>query len=417
VDDGIRSLPIPPAAAKPKRSLLAAGVVATSCGFAMVARGASETVPVFLLPLEAAFDVGREPLTGVFALAMLASGLIGPMAGTIFDRLGPRWLYGFGAAMLVVAFLGASSANQLWHLRLTLGVCLGLGIACLSTAAQAPLLGRWFQGRIGTMIGLVSGAGGLGALLFAPLSQTLIDGVGWREAYLWLAFLVGLLIVPLAFLPWSRMSAGAADLQGVSRGVASWDSRRILRDPAFLGIFASYTLTCIGMFTVQVLIVGYFVDVGYTPLLAATTLGLSGFAASLGMVLFGWLSDRIGYLGTLTTTVAVTAVGLMVLAAMMWAPSPWLLALHVVTFGLSFGARAPLILGLAARRFAGPHLGRVTGSLVLGFGFGSALGAWLGGALHDLTGGYAAGLTTTALCLAAALLPWWAIPSLRRAAR
>ena len=80
---------------------------------------------------------------------------------------------------------------------------------------------------------------------------------------------------------------------------------------------------------VQVLIVGYFVDVGYSPMMAATTVGLSGMAASLGMVLFGWLSDRIGYLGTLTATVGVTAIGLTVLATMMWVPSPWLLALHV----------------------------------------------------------------------------------------
>jgi predicted MFS family arabinose efflux permease len=225
-----------------------------------------------------------------------------------------------------------------------------------------------------------------------------------------------LLIVPLVLLPWSRMSAGAADLRGLPRSTETSAGRRILRDPVFVGLFTSYTFICLGGFTVQVLIVGYFVDTGYSPMLAATTVGMSGLAASIGMLLSGWLLDRLGYLGALTVTVAVTAMGLMVLAAMMWAPSPWLLALHVVTFGLTFGSRAPLILGLAARRFAGPSLGRVTGSLVLGFGLGSALGAWLGGALHDLTDGYGAGLIISTICLLAVLLPWWAIPTLRRAA-
>lgn len=401
---------------------LPAAIVATSCGFVMVARGAAETFGVFLLPIEESLGIGHAETTSIYALAMVAIGLTGPFTGALIDRFGPRFAYTLGTVVLIAAFLATAAATTLWQLQLALGLGVGLATACVGTATQGPLISRWFKGREATIFGVISGTAGLGALIFTPLSQVLIEEWGWRAAYHALALIVSVLLLPLAFLPWKRIAEGPrmSDIEagtdaGRALASASTDDRRrawrrAVGDSLLWRMYASHFLTCAAVFGTQVLVVAYLVDSGYPPLVAAGAFGLAGLAAAVGVVLFGWLADRVGWHGTLTGSFTATALGLGVLWAMSWGPQPWLLALYIVTFGLSVGSRGPLIAGLAIRRFAGPAAGRVLGGLTLAFGLGSASGSWLSGMLHEATDGYRAGLLVSGICLALAFSMWWPWP-------
>jgi hypothetical protein len=55
---------------------------------------------------------------------------------------------------------------------------------------------------------------------------------------------------------------------------------------------------------------------------------------------------------------------------------------------------------------SGAHFGRIYGLISIGTGIGGFFGAWMGGLLHDWTGGYAAVMlfSVSALALAAASL-------------
>jgi MFS family permease len=404
-----------------RASPLPAAIVATACGFVAVVRGAADTFAVFLLPLEESLGLGHAETTSIFALAMIAVGVTGPFAGTLVDRFGPRTTYGIGIAVLIVAFVAASTASMLWQLQLTLGIGVGAATACVGTSAQGPLIGRWFRGREATIFGIISGMAGFGALVFAPLSQLLIETWGWRGAYQALALIVSLLLLPLALLPWRQISAGPGDDGGTAGPAAGWEShrrdevadagwRRILMTPLLWRLFASHFLTCAAVFGIQVLIVAYLVDSGYAPLTAAAAVGVAGLATALGVMLFAWLSDRVGWRRTLTASFAATGVGVATLWAMNWEPAPWLLGLYILSFGLSVGSRGPLIAGLAMRRFAGPASGRVLGGLLLAFGLGGATGSSLAGVLHEATGGYGAGFAVSSACLVLAFLLWWIWP-------
>ncbi|MBM3549907.1 MAG: MFS transporter [Alphaproteobacteria bacterium] len=408
-------------AGRPPGSLLPAMVVATSCGFVGVVRGAAESFGVFILPLEEGLGLAHAEMTAIYALSLVTIGASGPFVGTLVDRFGPRTAYAIGTLMLVAAFVAASAATKLWQLQLALGVGVGMATACVGTSAQGPLVGRWFKNREATIFGIISGTAGLGALVFAPLSHFLIEEWGWRGAYQALAFIVSLLLLPLAFLPWRKLSAGRAEQsQGpsVDRGwdnpraeadaVVAW--QRLLAEPLLWRVLASHFLTCFAVFGVQVLVVVYLIDNGYAPLTAASAVGIAGLATALGVMFFGWLSERAGWRRTVTASFACTAIGMATLWAMGWSAAPWLLGLYVVTFGLSLGSRGPLMAGLVMRRFVGPAVGRVLGILLMAFGIGSASGAWLAGLLHDATGGYGAGFSVSGVALAVSLSIWWAWP-------
>jgi MFS family permease len=77
------------------------------------------------------------------------------------------------------------------------------------------------------------------------------------------------------------------------------------------------------------------------------------------------------------------------------------------------GVRGPIISSISARHFAGPHVATIYGTIYGMNALGAAFGALLGGLLHDLTGGYRAGLLVSLCFLALASSPFWTVRALR----
>lgn len=399
--------------AVPVPAWLPSAVLATCFLFALVGRGTAETFSVFLLPLQQAFGWDRAQITGIYGVAALAVGCSGPFVGYLSDHLGPRKLYAIGASAMAIAFLGSVYATELWHFYLALGVCAGFASTCLGNVAQTPLIGLWFRNRVGTILGLIGGATGLGTLIFAPTTQFLIETYGYRTAFGALAGAVLLLVLPIALLPWSRIAAGRDGL-GPGPAAVGWSLMQAVREPVLWAMFFVYFLTSTAVSVIQPQMVAYLIEVGFVPLTAATAVGFAGLAASVGQVLFGMLADRLGRRVSLSLSYLSTAIGLGMLVLMSIRPSPWLLVFYVLTFGLSLGSRGPLIASLAQRLYAGSALGRVLGFLLIGMGTGTAFGSWIGGVLHDQLGGYQGNFVVAWVSIAVALAPWWLSRDLRR---
>jgi MFS family permease len=136
--------------------------------------------------------------------------------------------------------------------------------------------------------------------------------------------------------------------------------------------------------------------VGLPSLLAATTGGLFGACIGLSALLGGWAIDRWGPGRLDLPAAALMAVGVLALifASLEWV---WLAAVYILAGGLGRGALGVSAAVLQARIFAGPHLGKITGLLDLGFGAGAFAGPYLAALSRDLTGSYGYGLATAIL--------------------
>ena len=77
----------------------------------------------------------------------------------------------------------------------------------------------------------------------------------------------------------------------------------------------------------------------------------------------GFTSDRFGYRQTVTASFAGTATGVLLLLAMSYAPSMSLLVAFVLVFGLCMGVRGPIVSSIATRRFAGPRVATIYGTI------------------------------------------------------
>jgi MFS family permease len=379
-------------------------------------RGFAESFTVFLLPISASFGWDRTQITSVYSLASLTSGLVSPLVGRMFDRSGPRIVFSLGLVALGGAFLVAAYGQQLWHFQLSLGLCLGLGIACTGPVPSSILLGRWFGPGLPTATSVAYSATGAGVLVLLPVSQLLIDHFGWRGAYLVLGSGVLLLLVPLLLLPWERFSSGSPALGKVVTVNLlddGWTLSRAIRHRAFWALFSTFFFTAVGMFSISAQVVAYLVDVGFPELQAATAWGFSGVTLLFGMFSITWLDAVIGRRRSVLFSYALSITGIVMLWLLKTYPNVWLLTGFVISFGSTVGARGPLITATAIKLFRGKHVGTIYGMVTVGGGLGAALGSWSGGLIHDFTGSYDALLAYALVNVILGMIPFLVTPELR----
>jgi MFS family permease len=374
----------------------------------VASRSIGDTFPVFVPALERAFAASRGDITVIYSFALLVGGISGPINGWIADRLGLRALTVFGMSLAALATFAASHATALWHLYATLGVMLGFGGASVSAVLSATLLGRWFPARrLGVALAVAWSATGMGTMVTIPAAQAMITGSGWRHAYLVFS-IVSVVFVPLLLvLPWRRISAGAPGLvrQHAAMGGGPTVGEAV-RDWPFWALTSSFAFTSIGIFAIVPQAMSYLLERGLEGGYAARALAASGFLTPLGMVGFSWLADRGGRKIAAILAYGCSIAGVGALALVRGPGDDFFLWTFVLLFGGSQGSRGPMISTLATLRYRGRHFGRIYGLISIGMGLGGFFGAWIGGLLHDLTGGYAAVMmfSVAALLIAAASL-------------
>src|SRR6202790_4241575 len=241
---------------------MALNVLALCFALSVLGRGLGESFTVFLKPISEDFGWDRAQVVSVYSLAALAGGLGSPLVGRLFDHSGPRAVYSLGLVLLGGAFLIAAYARQLWQFQLSLGLCVGLGIAFIGNVPNSILLGRWFGPRLPTAMAIVYSAPGAGVLVLLPASQVLIDHVGWRGAYQIFGVVALCLLLPLLVLPWRLFSTGSPHLAGSPTAAADegWTLVSAMRHHAFWALSATFFFTAVGMYAISAQVVAYLID-------------------------------------------------------------------------------------------------------------------------------------------------------------
>src|SRR5258708_7112866 len=401
--------------AQPAR--MALNVLALCFALSVFGRGLGESFTVFLKPISESFGWDRAQVVSVYSLAALAGGLAAPLVGRLFDRSGPRTVYSLGLALLGGAFLTAAYAQHLWQFQLSLGLCVGLGIAFIGNVPNSILLGRWFGPRLPTAMAVVYSATGAGVLILLPASQVLIDHVGWRGAYQIFGATALLLLLPLLILPWRLFSTGSPHLAksaAADFGDEGWTLLRAMRHHAFWALFATFFFTAIGMYAISPQVVAYLIDAGFAPLQAATAWGFSGVVLLFGMLGISSLDGIIGRRPSVLFSYAVSILGIVMLWLLQWYPNFWLLTGFVVWFVLLVGSPCPLLTPTAMKIFRGERLGTIYGAISIGSGLRPAFRSWGGSLIHDLSQSYTPLLAFSLLRVLPGMIPFLVVPALRR---
>ncbi len=131
--------------------------------------------------------------------------------------------------------------------------------------------------------------------------------------------------------------------------------------------------------------------------------GVMGIGNLLGLILFGWLADRLHAPFLLAAMFALRAA--LFFALMAVAGDLPLLIVFAALFGLINFATLPVMAAIVARRIGVRTMGLSLGLLFSGHSLGAAAGALMGGWFYDLFARYQEmWWAAFALCVAAALL-------------
>ena len=383
-----------------------------------ISRGAGESFAVFLLPLSSHFSWDIASVSSIYSIYMVCLGIGSLLSGLSFDKYGPRFNYMVGLGLLSIAYGLLDSLSSIWQFYIFLGVLGGLGASMVGVIPAQSLVSRWFDKNLGTALSIAYAGQGLGVLIMAPLSQISIDHFGWQTSYKYISFVFIILLIIASFLPWKKISRGSKhNPRKTTNGKATGgiSLKEAIFTKTFWGFFFIFCFTAIGIFGISLHVVAYLVFVGFSEVEAAFSFGIAGVLNFIGMVLTGLAADRYPRHLVATVSYALSFIAIFSLALMQFHSSIIFLVLFIIGFGLSAGARGPIITTLMAEIFAGKGLASIYGATNLGQGIGAATGAFLAGFLFDLTGGYNFGFFLCSIFTFCGAVLFWTIPQIRRA--
>jgi len=270
----------------------------------------------------------------------------------------------------------------------------------------------------------------MGSIILFPWLQGLINRVGWRQACWVMAVLLVVTVLPPNILLQRRRpedlgltpdgeSPSAQPLQArhadnvVDHAWAAtdWTLARALRTTRFWWLFLASASCLYAWYAVQVHQTKYLGEIGFPPEVAAYALGLVGLTGSVGLIVLGYLSDRIGREWVWTISALGFALCYALLLVMRQSPTPLLLYLMVTAQGLLGYGFASVSSAITMEIFQGRHYGVIAGTLGVAGSLGAGLGPWVTGALYDRTGSYTLSFSVAiGLSLFSIICVWFAAP-------
>ena len=366
---------------------------------------------VFLLAFIETFSWSRAEASLAYSVGQVIGGVSSPLVGNLADRLGARRMVLLGGCLLALGLFGSAQADALWQVVLLYGVVMTLGANCIGLVVFVPLVSRLFVAQRGMAISLLQSANGFGRAISAPLAQWLVSGVGWRDAYLLQAGLMGVLVIPLAamFRRAETLAPPPSASGAASDGGRSWTLADAMRTRHFWLLFLVYMLTSIGSFLVSLHQLAFAVGQGFEPLYAAFVLGMGSLLALPGVILTGSISDYIGRERAALLAYGISIIGVVAALGIESGDQHILLWVHACFFGITWGARGPAITAKTADLFGGPRLGTILGVITVGSGLGAGIGSWAAGFLFDVTGSYRLVFWLSIAAYAAGSVAFWAL--------
>lgn len=380
-------------------------LVVFMCFLALAACFSARSILGLTMPLwEQELGWSRSFVSTGGALALVVMAVVAPVTGNLLDRFGPRRML-IAGLLITAAGMGLSAtATQPWQFLLFFSLLSGIGFGIVAIHVVSTIVAFEFEDNRGLATGAATSGSTAGQLLLIPILAVILTSIGWRMSYAALA-LVTLLLIPAVLLLIRPRAAMATDAGEAAPSVSLGGRLKALaRSSVFQALFWSFTIcgfTTAGVIETHLL--PYAAACGFPPLPSATAYGVLSAFNLIGMVLAGWLTDRMHR--PLLLSIIYACRGLSFILLMFIVQDISLLFIFAVVFGLFDYSTVPPTASLVASHIGLKVMGLSMGLLAAGHALGAAVGAFLGGWLFDLFARYDwVWIASVALAMIAALL-------------
>jgi MFS family permease len=361
-----------------KTVLIASGFILT------LSMGVRHGFGFWMQPISQAHDWTRETYSLALAVQNLMWGAFGPFAGMAVDKLGTFRVIVIGAILYAAGLLWMALIDQPNLFVLGSGILIGAGLACTGFSAVSSIIGRTApEARRSWAFGMSSAASSFGQFIMMPVEQQIIHHSGWQNAFYWLAALLVLVMLPMA---WKLREPAIVHSTGPQQSIMEAIREAFAYRP-FLLLVAGYFVCGFQVVFIAVHMPAYLKDKNiFDPNVAVISLALIGLFNIFGSYYAGKLGGIYPKRYLLSSIYLSRTV---VIALFLLAPlSPYSVYIFSAAMGLLWLSTVPLTNGVIAGIFGMKYLSMLSGFVFFSHQVGSFMGVWLGGYIFSKAGNY-----------------------------
>jgi sugar phosphate permease len=370
--------------------LLAASVVSMALGSGV----SFWSFGLYVEPLEQQFGWSRAEVSLGFSVSLLVSGLSAPLVGRWIDVRGPRSAILVGAVLTAASYGLLALTNTLWQWYFFSTVNAVVRQLMFFIPFMA-VISRWFDRRRGIAVSILGTGFSLGGFVVVPIMSALIEGVGWRGAFVVSGIAIAALFLPVGwFIIRNTPADVGAEVDGAPRRDDDLPSpplegltlREALRTRLFWVLAFALMLLFFGMFGWLVHQVPFYESVGISRQAAASIVAISAGLSIGTRIVVGLFADRLQRFEVAAIALVTFLVASMVTLSI--STSTPAIALFLV-FWVAGTAGGPMMEALLlTRSFGIAHFATILGAVVVVETLGQIISPTIAGAIFDRTGSY-----------------------------
>ena len=353
---------------------------------------------LFVIPMGEDLDMSRGFIGWSQTTRMLAGGVSGFILGRLLDRHGARLLIAVASVTTGACMMGLFFVQNSWQF-LGLFTLMGLiGLSAPGGLLTSVPVAKWFVRHRGRALAIATTGLGMGGIAFMPITQLLIDGAGWRGAWLMLAIISVAMTLPLALLflrkqpedlgllPDGRAAESSLNPErALPPDEAQWTAGQAMRTRTFWRLIVFFGLLGLAAGGGSIHRLPYWVEQGFDAGLVSIAFAADAAGAALMALAAGFLVDRfpVRYVGAISSLGFAVAVGLMFFTS-----HPFYLFASVILFGTAVGANMIVSTYVWADYYGRAFLGTIRGIVLPATLVTSGVGAPIAGYIYDYSDSY-----------------------------
>jgi MFS family permease len=322
--------------------------------------------------LHTEFGWNKATLAGPRSVTSVQSSILGPVAGFLLDKFGPRLVVGIGVIITGLGLIMLGTTNSLW-MYYTANIVMALGLSLEGMMVMSVAVNNWFRRRATLAQSLMLMGYSLAGVIGVPLLVLLQTKLGWRHAALWSGIGVIAIGLPCSFLLRTKPETYGLLPDGVKPDeVGTKDAERdhdiehdftlsqAIHTKAFWFLGFEWAMCMMATGVVQVhIFLQLEQDVGLQRTAVALVWSIASFSNIPARLLGGIIGDRVPKY--ITLGISIIFMGTAVLALAM-ATSFTTTLLFAIPYGIGWGISTPVI-----NSIQGEYFGRKSGGIIRGW--------------------------------------------------
>ena len=343
---------------------------------------------LYLVALTKAHGWSPATISAAITFYYVAGAFLVMQVGDTIQRRGARIVVLTGVGLMGLGVLGLTVVQRPWHLYLAFLVMIP-GWVAMGGGSINTIVAQWFDRRRGLAASLALNGASCGGLIFAPAFAWAIDTFGFARACYGAVAIVLVTLWPLAAFALRPRRPGEHD-QGDEDAARAALAGEPMSRRALLG--TPRYLTMVGAFSIGLLAQISFI--AHQAAFLEPTLGLKGagwalsvtaLSAVVGRLAVGAVIDHIDRRLATSANLAVQIAAMVVLLSTTSVPG---LYLGCILFGFGVGNLITLPGLIVQQEFPRRDFARAVSLNVAVTQLVAAIGPYMLGLLHDLSGNY-----------------------------